>query len=192
MKEGQHYDTTLPQHRERDEAPPRTDDAPDDVSEDLRQTPPGVVRDEVAIEAAGEGDETNDDDARETRPRPRERDRDRDPDHSSLSAMSHISTGLSVDSDADSAMGDMSSLLSTTSIRSSIYEFVEEHGRTFHRYKQGKYWMPNDQIEQERLDLQHAVFMMLLKGKPGLAPIQNPQQVLDLGTGTGIWAIDFG
>lgn len=112
-------------------------------------------------------------------------------DQSSLSALSHISTGLSVDSDADSAMGDMSSPLSTTSLRSSIYEFVEEHGRTFHRYKEGKYWMPNDQLEQERLDLQHSVFMMLLKGRLGLAPIQNPQSVLDLGTGTGIWAIDF-
>lgn len=114
-----------------------------------------------------------------------------DPDRSSLSSMGHISTGLSVDSDTDSAMGDMAYPISTTSIRSSIYEFVEEHGRTFHRYKQGRYWMPNDKIEQERLDLQHAVFMMLLKGKLGLAPINNPQAVLDLGTGTGIWAIDF-
>ena len=33
---------------------------------------------------------------------------------------------------------------------------------------------------------------MLLKGKLGLAPIKDPQEVLDLGTGTGIWAIDFG
>lgn len=28
--------------------------------------------------------------------------------------------------------------MSTTSVRSSIYEFVEEYGRTFHRYKQGR------------------------------------------------------
>lgn len=33
---------------------------------------------------------------------------------------------------------------------------------------------------------------MLLKGKLHLAPLDNPQEVLDLGTGTGIWAIDFG
>ncbi|OIW29233.1 S-adenosyl-L-methionine-dependent methyltransferase [Coniochaeta ligniaria NRRL 30616] len=114
-----------------------------------------------------------------------------DPELSSLSALSNFSTGLSVDSDADSALGDLGSPLSTTSVRSSIYEFVEEHGRTFHRYKQGKYWMPNDMKEQERLDLQHAVFLMLLKGKLHLAPLDNPQEVLDLGTGTGIWAIDF-
>ena len=41
-------------------------------------------------------------------------------------------------------------------------------------------------------DLQHAVFVMLLKGKLGLAPLENPQSVLDIGTGTGIWAIEFG
>ncbi|KAK3938617.1 S-adenosyl-L-methionine-dependent methyltransferase [Diplogelasinospora grovesii] len=114
-----------------------------------------------------------------------------DPERGSVGRMSHFSTGLSVDSDADSAMGDMSSPLSTTSLRSSIYDYVEEYGRTFHRYKQGKYWMPNDKNEQERLDLQHAVFMQLLRGKLGLAPIKDPQSVLDLGTGTGIWAIEF-
>lgn len=31
-----------------------------------------------------------------------------------------------------------------------------------------------------------------LDGELHLAPIVNPQRVLDLGTGTGIWAIDFG
>ncbi|KAK3316842.1 S-adenosyl-L-methionine-dependent methyltransferase [Apodospora peruviana] len=94
--------------------------------------------------------------------------------------------GLSVDSDADSAMGDVDYPMSTASVRSSIYEYVEEYGRTFHRYKQGKYWMPNDKTEQERLDLQHAVFMYVLKGRFGLAPVKNPQAVLDIGTGTGV------
>jgi ubiquinone/menaquinone biosynthesis C-methylase UbiE len=32
---------------------------------------------------------------------------------------------------------------------------------------------------------------MLLNGELLIAPIENPQRVLDLGTGTGIWAIDF-
>ena len=50
--------------------------------------------------------------------------------------------------------------------------------------------MPNDAVEQERLDLQHAVFTMRLGGELGLAPISDPQSVLDLGTGTGIWAIE--
>ena len=41
-------------------------------------------------------------------------------------------------------------------------------------------------------DLQHHMFMMTLDGKLTLAPISNPQNVLDIGTGTGIWATDFG
>ena len=43
-----------------------------------------------------------------------------------------------------------------------------------------------------RLDLQHDSFKIMLDGKLNLAPISNPQRVLDLATGTGIWAIEFG
>jgi hypothetical protein len=63
-------------------------------------------------------------------------------------------------------------------------------------------------IEQERLgrfineggirrtnvliDLQHHLFLLTLDGKLNLAPVCQPQLVLDIGTGTGIWVIDFG
>lgn len=55
---------------------------------------------------------------------------------------------------------------SAASLRSSIYEHVEENGRTYHAYNSGsecqledckyllmiiEYMMPNDEIEQERL-----------------------------------------
>lgn len=30
-----------------------------------------------------------------------------------------------------------------------------------------------------------------MKGELFLAPVQKPQRILDLGTGTGIWAIDI-
>ncbi|KAL1889967.1 hypothetical protein Sste5346_008545 [Sporothrix stenoceras] len=112
-------------------------------------------------------------------------------DETTDTASSLFSTGLSIDSDADSALGDVDVPSSTQSVRSSIYEFVEENGRTFHKYKQGKYFMPNDKSEQERLDLQHAIFVLLLKGQLARAPIHDPQRVLDIGTGTGIWAIEF-
>jgi SAM-dependent methyltransferase len=36
------------------------------------------------------------------------------------------------------------------------------------------------------------MFNLILDGRLYLAPIgENPQRVLDVGTGTGIWAIDF-
>lgn len=46
------------------------------------------------------------------------------------------------------------------------------------------------QTEQERLDLHHEVFFDLLHGKHHLAPLENPERILDIGTGTGIWAMD--
>ena len=51
--------------------------------------------------------------------------------------------------------------------------------------------MPNDETEQSRLDLYHHVFGLLLGGKLYTAPLDHPQRVLDVGTGTGLWAIDF-
>lgn len=51
---------------------------------------------------------------------------------------------------------------------------------------------PNDEEEQDRMDLVHHIFGLALKGELFLAPIpEKPQRVLDLGTGTGIWAMDF-
>lgn len=42
------------------------------------------------------------------------------------------------------------------------------------------------------MDLLHHIYGLLLGGKLHLAPISdNVQRVLDLGTGTGIWAMDF-
>ncbi|KAH7142053.1 S-adenosyl-L-methionine-dependent methyltransferase [Dactylonectria macrodidyma] len=56
----------------------------------------------------------------------------------------------------------------------------------------GAYFVPNDEEEQTRMDLVHHIFSLILDGSLYLAPIgDHPKRVLDLGTGTGIWAIDF-
>lgn len=53
--------------------------------------------------------------------------------------------------------------------------------------------LPNDDQEQERLDLQNHLFNLTLEGKLFLAPLNSSKlhNVLDIGTGTGIWAIEF-
>lgn len=75
------------------------------------------------------------------------------------------------------------------SLRDSIYEYIEENGRTYHAYKAGAYHLPNDEAEQERLDLQHHLFRVTMDGSLYAAPVTNPRHVLDIATGTGIWAI---
>jgi len=52
--------------------------------------------------------------------------------------------------------------------------------------------LPNDADEMDRLDLQHHLFLMTFGSKLALSPIgEKLNKVLDVGTGTGIWAIDF-
>jgi SAM-dependent methyltransferase len=78
------------------------------------------------------------------------------------------------------------------SATSSVFNFRYEHGRRYHAYAEGKYPVPNDEAEMDRLDLQHHAFRLTLDGKLYRAPIpDNVQNVLDVGCGTGIWSIEF-
>ena len=40
------------------------------------------------------------------------------------------------------------------------------------------------------LDMHHQIFIHILEDRLHLAPLDHPQRILDVGTGTGIWAID--
>ncbi|GJN73492.1 hypothetical protein Purlil1_6498 [Purpureocillium lilacinum] len=93
----------------------------------------------------------------------------------------------------DDAFSDFSDEASQTeSLRSSIFEYVYENGRTYHSYRAGQYLLPNDELEQERLDLTHHVFLLTLDGAPCVTQLHDPHSILDLGTGTGMWAITMG
>ncbi|KAI1411835.1 S-adenosyl-L-methionine-dependent methyltransferase [Hypoxylon sp. FL1857] len=118
-----------------------------------------------------------------------------DQDASMLSWGSGSAPSLpSVDSDSQTETMSISDSIrsSTMTLDSSFYHFVQENGRTYHRYKEGRYFLPNDTAEQERLDLQHQLFTLAIGNKLNIAPLQgDPPRVLDIATGTGIWAIEF-
>jgi len=38
--------------------------------------------------------------------------------------------------------------------------------------------------------MHHEILLQMMEGKLHLAPLEDPQWILDVGTGTGIWAID--
>ena len=72
----------------------------------------------------------------------------------------------------------------------SIYAYRILQGRTYNAPRTSEYWAPNDDQQNEGLDLLHNCLLMTMDGKLFLAPIgDNPQRVLDVGTGTGIWAM---
>ncbi|KAI0019321.1 S-adenosyl-L-methionine-dependent methyltransferase [Xylariomycetidae sp. FL0641] len=100
--------------------------------------------------------------------------------------------GVQPDEDADSALGE-DSASSTASLSESILEYRTLHGRTYHSLRgNADYWGPNDERQNESLDLSHHTLTLLLDDKLFLAPIvKEPTRALDVGCGTGIWAIDF-
>jgi SAM-dependent methyltransferase len=81
----------------------------------------------------------------------------------------------------------------STSLAASVLDYVHENGRRYHSYRKGQYPLPNDEEEQDRLDLMHHLFLLLLSGKLFASPFDpDNKRILDIGTGTGIWAIDVG
>lgn len=89
--------------------------------------------------------------------------------------------------------GDRASIASSsTSLLSSVTKYEYENGRRYHAYQAGKYAFPNDEVELERMDIEHHNQMLQLDGALHLAPLETPREILDLGTGTGIWAMDMG
>jgi hypothetical protein len=79
---------------------------------------------------------------------------------------------------------------SSTSLSSSVRDYAFENGRRYHKFREGAYNFPNDDSEQDREDMKHAMMVNLCQ-RLHFAPLgENAQHILDMGTGTGIWAIE--
>ncbi|KAK0726157.1 S-adenosyl-L-methionine-dependent methyltransferase [Lasiosphaeris hirsuta] len=103
----------------------------------------------------------------------------------------------------------------------SALNYPIEHGRRYHAFQAGSeypffhancffffsigaaltllvawflaYMLPNDEVEMDRLDLMHELLVTVIGSQLFLAPVdgQKMHRALDLGTGTGIWAIEL-
>ncbi|KAK6842780.1 hypothetical protein PG995_001797 [Apiospora arundinis] len=74
---------------------------------------------------------------------------------------------------------------------SEVFHFVEENGRTYHSYKAGRYLQPNDEREQRRESIENQIWLLTMEGKLFLSPIDQVYNILDICTGTGLWAISM-
>ncbi|KAJ5108849.1 hypothetical protein N7456_005524 [Penicillium angulare] len=114
-------------------------------------------------------------------------------------------------SDFDSEMSDL------TSLSSSILNYEYQNGRRYHSgqliewtwyvynlsprrmihakiYDQGTSYVRNYgpfPMNFNSTNILPSSWLLLLKGELYRAPIRSPRNILDLGTGTGIWAIDM-
>ena len=93
--------------------------------------------------------------------------------------------------------GDSDATSFLSSILSEVRRGVEIEGRQYASYGKHEYGMPMDERELDRQDLQHHKYNLLLNDKLYVAPIpeerfsESGSRILDLGTGTGIWAMDM-
>ncbi|KAJ5266538.1 hypothetical protein N7478_009346 [Penicillium angulare] len=82
----------------------------------------------------------------------------------------------------------------TTSIGSAVYRGVIENGRRYQTLRENQYWAPADEQQFESLEAGHAVAGVMDGERPNplfQAPIsKSAKNILDIGTGNGLWAID--
>ncbi|KAI5820722.1 S-adenosyl-L-methionine-dependent methyltransferase [Pyronema omphalodes] len=94
--------------------------------------------------------------------------------------------------DSDESDSDESDSSGAESLGSSIYEYLFEHGRRYHSYfGENKNLIPIDERENERQNLHHEAFRVLLDNRLHLTPLKTPARILDIGCGAGKWAIDM-
>lgn len=110
-----------------------------------------------------------------------------------VDALAQAEQGLEVGGGQSDDGYQTDSSATSQSLATSAREFIFEHGRRYHSYKAdvNPYLFPNDDREQDREDLKHAMFLKLFNKTLHFAPVPAMgANVIDLGTGTGIWCVD--
>ena len=79
---------------------------------------------------------------------------------------------------------------SSASLAASVYNHSIHHGRLYNKQLSSRYPFPSDATEQDREDIRHLLMLQLTGGLLFFAPIgNNPEKIIDIATGTGIWAV---
>ncbi|KAF2678812.1 S-adenosyl-L-methionine-dependent methyltransferase [Lentithecium fluviatile CBS 122367] len=105
---------------------------------------------------------------------------------------SYTTYSLSADDDSDRF-----SYTSGQSLASSITRYRYENGRRYHAYREGSYYGPNDETYSNYETIVHHLWLLTLDDRLFLAPVgglrdgAGPGRILDVGTGTGLWAVDM-
>ncbi|KAK9657167.1 hypothetical protein V6Z96_001414 [Aspergillus fumigatus] len=84
-------------------------------------------------------------------------------------------------SDDSGSFVDSSGVSETTSLSSSIRNYKYENGRRYHAFREGSYNMPNDEKEQNRLDL---VLVSIPRGNSTLTLEAPPHPSVEAGRAT--------
>lgn len=96
--------------------------------------------------------------------------------------------------DNDSALGGSNSQSDYTSVASSIYKGVFEHGRRYRTLREGEYFNPVDDQQFESAANNHLSILLAdqrEKNQFFRSPINlESAQILDIGSGEGQWALD--
>lgn len=101
-----------------------------------------------------------------------------------------VDSAGNTDLESDAGYDTDSTGSASTSLSSGVRDYAFENGRRYHKFREGTYNFPNDDSEQDREDMKHAMMVNLCQTLH-FAPIgPHPQRILDMGTGTGIWAIE--
>lgn len=116
--------------------------------------------------------------------------------HEAADALRQAEHGIEIaqhgDSDFNDEGYDSNDSTASIALASSARDYYEQ-GRHYYAYRAGSYLFPNDEREQDCVDLKHNMFLKLFNRTLHFAPLSKSESmnVIDLGTGTGHWAIDF-